>query len=105
MSGGNFTGDNIVYAENSIYLESTVSGLFYSNGNINIGTGSGLTGGQVVAKGNVNINGSFNFRYDAAMMDRLNVDPFTTSTGSGATSIVQPANSLIFTGASALAEP
>jgi hypothetical protein len=98
MNGGNFIGDNILYAENSIHLESTVSGLFYTNGDIDLGSGSGLTG-QMAAKGNIKVNGSFNFRPDSAMLDRLNADPFVTSSpGSGAAeAITQPPNSQIFT--------
>lgn len=103
MNGGNFHGDNIVYTENSLHLESTVSGLFYSNGAIDVGSGSGVTG-QVVAKGNITMNGSFNFTYDDDMIQRLNVDPFTTSTGGGATAITQPPDALIFSGASPLTE-
>lgn len=98
MNGGNFRGDNVVYAENSIHLESTVSGLFYTNGNIDLGSGSGLTG-QMVAKGNITLNGSFNFKPDQAMLDRLNVDPFMTSSPSDSTvKIIQPPSAEIFTG-------
>jgi hypothetical protein len=97
MSGGNIRGDTIVYAESSIHLESTVSGLFYTNGNIDIGSGSGLTG-QIVAKGKITLNGSFGFNFDSAMLGRLNVNPFVTSSpgsGSGST-ITQPSSSDIY---------
>jgi hypothetical protein len=103
MNGGNFIGDNIVYAENSIHVESTVSGLFYSNGNIDVGSGAGLTG-QMAAKNNITLNGSFNFKYDSAMLQRLNADPFPSSTGSGSAAYVQPADSQIFSGGSSFSE-
>lgn len=98
MNGGNFVGDNVLYAENSIHLESTVSGLFYTNGTIDLGSGSGLTG-QMAAKGNITVNGSFDFKPDSAMIARLNVDPFMTSSpgGSGSSAIIQPPSSQIFT--------
>lgn len=106
MSGGNIVGDSIVYAESYIHLESTVSGLIYSNGNIDIGSGSGLTG-QMAAKGNVNAHGSFSYRPDSTLLARLNVDPFTTSSpggGSGSATVVQPANPAIFPGTPSFSE-
>lgn len=97
MNGGNFVGDNILYAENSIHLESTVSGLFYTNGAIDLAQGLGLTG-QMAAKGNITVNGSFDFKPDSAMLARLNTDPFVTSSPGGSeTVIIQPSDTQIFT--------
>jgi hypothetical protein len=109
MSGGNFnynpstdTG-NIVYAENSIHIESTVHGLFYTNGNIDCG-GNGIFG-QLVAKGNITTTSFFSFTRDSDMMKKLNVDPFVSSSpGDSCITIVQPISSLVFTGAPTFVE-
>lgn len=103
MSGGNIQGNSIVYAETFMHLESTVRGLFYSNGDITCGNGAGVTG-QMAAKGNITTTG-YSFTQDSALMAQLNVDPFTTSSPADSSiKIVQPANSDIFTNTPAYSE-
>lgn len=96
MSGGNIQGSSILYAERFIHLESTVRGLFYTNGNITCGNGAGVTG-QLVAKGNITTPG-YSFNQDAALIAQLNVDPFVTSSpADSAVTVTQPIDGEIFT--------
>jgi hypothetical protein len=99
MSGGNFysnpSGDSIVYAETSMHIESICNGLFYTNGNLDCG--GGRVTGQVAAKGSITTNG-YSFIQNSAMMARINVNPFTSSSPADSNvQVVQPKNTDIFT--------
>jgi hypothetical protein len=96
MSGGQSSGDNIIYAKSSMTIQSSpITGLYYSGGNITIQGGSSITG-QIAAKGTITMNGPFNYIYDAAMLQRLNADAFPTSTGGGTVTTIQPPSSQIY---------
>lgn len=96
MTGGQSSGDNIIYAKSSMTIQSSpVTGLLYSGGNITIQGGSSVTG-QIVAKGNIIMNGPFNYNYDASMLQRLNADAFPTSTGGGTITTIEPPSSQIY---------
>ncbi len=99
MTGGNFIGESLVYAEKKLSLESTCSGFFYTNGDAVIYSGAGITG-QLVAKGNVKVNGSFDFKYDGsivnAALDKLDGTPLDTSGTTREPQLIQPVNGAIF---------
>ncbi len=98
MSGGNFSGKSVVYAEKKLTIGSVCSGFFYTNGDAVINRGGSLTG-QLVAKGDVIIRESYNFKYDAstvngalANLDGTPLDP----SGAKEPQIIMPVNGAIF---------
>lgn len=119
FGGGNVTGQSLVYAKNDMKLGTevgggssgcTLSGLFYSNGTASVNAGGSMTG-QIVAKGNMTMAGSFSFTYNQALIDAILDDPnfqngpFVTGNTSGSsTQVVEPASSKIFTATSPFTE-